>query len=358
MSEQRVYSIKRIAPDRFIDVLKPSTSINAKTCLKEIISSQLKNPESADVTLQIGDEIFKIPMVLLQSYSKFFQKHSYHEKIIKLSPSTISPNVFHMIYSWMLSKSKLVGRDNLVPLLIGAECLEVKLLEQQIWNLIQDAGKFQEDEAFLLYLEAKYCKFKEVQLVMMVRIQKFFMTVVCSDEFLMMDAAEIHSWLELDSIGVNSELDVFHSVVRWLLHEWEFRKEFLVNLMEVVRFGVIEPCKIVEFRINKNMGKLTEILADKELQKMLEKSLSYATYRNSCNDDSSERFADFLSRFGFKRLFSRNLMIDPIISKNFGDFPFTFDQFEEYLSIIRQNATVNWKNNTIVQRSINERINR
>jgi intracellular septation protein A len=127
MSEERVYSIKRIAPDRFNDILKTPTTINGKSCLREIISSQLKKPESADIMLQIGDEMFKIPMAVLQSYSKFFQSHSIHEKVVNLSPDNITPNVFHMIYAWMLSSSKLVGREDLISLLMGAQVNLTKL---------------------------------------------------------------------------------------------------------------------------------------------------------------------------------------------------------------------------------------
>jgi BTB And C-terminal Kelch len=164
-------------------------------------------------------------------------------------------------------------------------------LEQQIWNLIQNGEKFQESDAYLLYLEAKYCRCEKVQHMMMSRVQKFFMTVVCSEEFLTMEPHEIHSWLKLDSIGINSEVDVFYSAARWLLHDWEIRKDYLISLMKLVRFGLIEPWRIVEYRMNKNMGKLTELLINDQLQCMLETSLSYAAYRNSCNNDSSERFA-------------------------------------------------------------------
>lgn len=220
----------------------------------------------------------------------------------------------------------------------------------QIWNLIQDGEKFQESEAYLLYLEAKYCRCEKVQLMMMSRVQKFFMTVVCSEEFLMMEPYEIHKWLGLDSIGINSEVDVFYSAARWLLHDWELRKEYLMSLMKLVRFGLIEPWRIVEYRMNKNMEKLTQLLANDELQANLESSLSYAVYRVSCNDDSSERFADFLSRFGFKRFYSRDLMIDPLWQRAFKNSSYSYDHFEEYLNIVRSNAFVNWKNNFIVQK--------
>lgn len=121
MNGERVYSIKRISPDRFLDTLKHATSMKGKSSLSEIVSSQLKSPDSADITLQVGDEMFKVPIIILQTYSKFFQARSCHEKIITLSPENISPDVFHMIYAWMVNSSKLVGREDLIPLLMGAQ---------------------------------------------------------------------------------------------------------------------------------------------------------------------------------------------------------------------------------------------
>lgn len=121
MVEERVYSIEAIAPDDYLDILRTPRSIDRKSSLEEIISAQLKKPESADVTLRIGAEIFKVPIIILQSYSKFFQSFSCHEKEIDMSPSDIAADVFHMIYAWMLSSSKIVGREDLVCKLMGAQ---------------------------------------------------------------------------------------------------------------------------------------------------------------------------------------------------------------------------------------------
>ena len=181
---------------------------------------------------------------------------------------------------------------------------------------------------------------------MMSRVQKFFLTLVCSEDFLAMEPYEIQEWLKLDSIGINTEVEVFYIAVRWLMHDWEQRQKHLISLMKLVRFGLLEPWRIVEFRLKSNARSLTEILNDDKVQKILESSLSYSAYRSS-NDESSEQFADFLSRFGFERLYSRDLMIDKIWQRMFKHTQYTYDHFEEYLNIIRSNANVNWKNNVI-----------
>jgi hypothetical protein len=188
----------------------------------------------------------------------------------------------------------------------------------------------------MLYLEARN-RCESVEIMMMSRIQRFFMTFVCSEDFLEMDFKDLLNWLQVESIRVNIEVEVFYSAARWLLHDWEHRKKYLSPVMELVRFGLLEPWRIVDFRKNENQGKLSILLDDEEVQKMLESSLSYAVYRLSC-DDSSERFSDFLSRFNFKRLHPRNVMVDNVWQRNFKHTSYSFDQFEEYLKIIRSNV--------------------
>lgn len=127
MREERVFSIQEIVPDNFNVFRTPRTQINKKSNLREIISSQIKQPESADTTLRFGGEIFKVPIIILQTYSKFFQNFPANEKIIDLT-SEISGDIFHKIYAWMLSPSKVVGRENLILMLMGAQVKKTNFL--------------------------------------------------------------------------------------------------------------------------------------------------------------------------------------------------------------------------------------
>lgn len=343
MDKERVYGIHRIAPDHFLESWRVSPETEKKPSLMQKISEQLNRPLSFDISIHIGDFVQNCFIMVLQSYSKFFRKASRHEKVIGLDSSRITPEVFQKIYAWMLDSSKRVQREGLVDVLIGAQYLEVDFLVLQIWNLVQDGAKFQECEAFLLYLEAKQSNHDKIQNMMINRVQQFFMIVVCSEEFLLMDSIEISDWLKLDSIAVNSEVDVFYSACRWLLHDWNERKIYLVELMKHVRFGLIEPYRICELRMNKNMCKLKPILENSELQKMLEVGLSYATYWNSFPDDQSKHFQDFLRRFELKRLFNRELL-DYQWQIKYEGATYTYEGFEECIKEFSSKAFALWNN--------------
>lgn len=340
LTKQCVNSIKQICPDSSSNHWKNLPEINEKTTLMQKLSDIYHQDNTTDVCIKIDDKIYNCHMLILQSYSKFFQSHSKHEQFIQLD---MNPEIFCTIYKWMLSDTKQIYRKGFVQLLIGAQYLQVDMLEQQCWNLIQDGSKFQEAEAFMLYLEARSPKCQKIQSMMLQRVQKFFLTVVCCKEFVQMEPDEIKSWLKLDSIAVNLEVEIFYSVARWVLYDWNARKMLLNDLMTLVRFGLMEPWRIVEFRSNKKTGKLKAILESNELQNMLESGMSYAIYRNSY-EDSSEQFADFLARFNYKRLNMRDLLTDIYWQQTYGKSQYTFEQFEEYLCKIRSNATNYWTN--------------
>lgn len=206
-NKERVYGINMIAADPFSEDWKREATTDRKTNLMQLVAVRFKKQDSFDVVVQIGDESFSVAMVILQSYSKFFQRRSAHEKVIELRAAKVTPNVFCKIFTWMMATSKLIEREGLIPFLISAQYLEVDLLEQQIWNLIQSGEKFQEDEAFMLYLEARLWKCEKVQDMMMHRVQRFFITVVCSEDFLEMEPEEVQNWLKLDTIGINAEVE-------------------------------------------------------------------------------------------------------------------------------------------------------
>lgn len=345
-------SVHRICPDKHSSCWKYEPKVVNKTPLIEKLASALQRTSSADITIRIGNDEFSTSLMVLQCYSKYFQKVTRSKNPIELPASQISIEVFHKIGDWMIDNKKIVRRSDLMLMLRGAQFLEISYLENQILHIIQDAEKFKEDEALMLYLEANFLDCDQVKTLMMNRVQKFFLTFVSCEDFVLLDQDEIVKWLKLDSMGLNSEIEVFYAACRWILHDWNSRKHLLNKLISCVRFGLAEPWRIVELRMNKNQGRLKEILDDQNLQEILEKSLSYSTYRSCFPEDGSEKFYDFLHRFNLEELHPRTAMKDPNFER-FKESRYTFADFEEYLKITRGDPCGNWKKNTIFNREPN-----
>lgn len=63
----------------------------------------------------------------------------------------------------------------------------------------------------LLYLEARTLGLKDVQIAMSSRICKFFLNLVASKEFIDLNVDEVVHFLNSNSIGVHSEIEVISS---------------------------------------------------------------------------------------------------------------------------------------------------
>lgn len=336
-------SITRISVDGFATTWKKQLDVIDKTPLIDKLGPVLRS--AADVRIQIDRDQFEAPLLLLQCYSKFFCTKT-GKKIIELDATQINAEIFQKIAYWMMDPAKRVERETLIPLLKAAKYLQVDFLVGQIESVIADANRFQEHEALLLYLDAHAHNCRDIESLMIQRVQKFFLTFVACEEFVELSESQVENWLRLDSIGLNTEIEAFYVACRWLLHDWEGRKNLLNRLMKCVRFGLAEPWRIVELRMNRDHEKLNAILKNIELQETLELSLSYATYRGDFMEDS-EQFAGFLERFNYEKLKPRIAMKDAIFVADFKGIRYSYADFEKYLKILRTNACSSWKNNVI-----------
>jgi hypothetical protein len=76
------------------------------------------------------------------------------------------------------------------------------------------------------------------------------------------------------SFIVNSEMEVFMAGVRWLMYDWENRKESLIEIMNSVRFGLISPWQLVDIRRNPENQEFLLVTRHHEVSRMIEDGLA------------------------------------------------------------------------------------
>ncbi|XP_017125164.2 uncharacterized protein LOC108144639 [Drosophila elegans] len=137
-------------------------------------------------------------------------------------------------------REKPKGGCNLVELYSAAKFLKIDELQEftyicfnESWN----SGSL----AFTLFLEAQKFKIRLIQFLMLCRIKEFFLTLVASKEFVELDFYWVRKLLSMNNVGVNSEIEIFMSAVRWLSHHWSARKILMEELMGCVRFCLLPP---------------------------------------------------------------------------------------------------------------------
>ncbi|XP_071646943.1 uncharacterized protein [Temnothorax longispinosus] len=248
-----------------------------KTDLYQELARRIINYKNADCVVRIDHDEFHCHLLVLQSYSIFFDEKN--RKDIDLSGSSVTSKAFSIIYDWMISpineSYQLLRRDNILEIFMAAQYLGIKELEEQCWAFIDNDELFSEDTAFLLYLEAKKIGNTAVMELMVPRIMKFFLMLVSTKDFLELSTDELCLLLKSNYICVNSEMEVLMSAVRWLMHDWNERKQYMLEVLKCVRFGLIAPWQLVDVKRNPENPEFMELMSYPEVQKMVDDGLAF-----------------------------------------------------------------------------------
>lgn len=72
-------------------------------------------------------------------------------------------------------------------------------------------------------------------------VQKHFMSVSRSDEFLQLSIEEVVDLLSMDELYVESEEEVFEAALRWIQRDGDRRKKFASRILACVRLPLLQP---------------------------------------------------------------------------------------------------------------------
>lgn len=248
-----------------------------KTDLYHELANRITNYKNADCIVKIEEDEFHCHLLVLQSYSCFFDSKNCKE--IDLTGSSVTSKAFSLIYDWMITSTnescQLLRRDNILEIFVASQYLGIKELEEQCWAFIDNNDLFSEDTAFLLYLEARKIGNTAVMELMVPRIMKFFLMLVSTKDFLELAVDELCLLLKSNYICVNSEMEVLMSAVRWLMHDWENRKKTMLDVLKCVRFGLIAPWQLVDVKRNPENPEFMELMSCPEVQKMVDDGLAF-----------------------------------------------------------------------------------
>lgn len=73
-------------------------------------------------------------------------------------------------------------------------------------------------------------------------------------------------------------MEVLMSAVRWLMHDWNERKQYMLEVLKCVRFGLIAPWQLVDVKRNPENPEFMELMSYPEVQKMVDDGLAYEFY--------------------------------------------------------------------------------
>ncbi|EDV45725.2 uncharacterized protein Dere_GG18656, partial [Drosophila erecta] len=208
----------------------------------EIVWEATKMCWHDDLEIQIESRFYFVNRFLFTYFARNFRDFS--SPFLQMPVQKVQMALVVRIYEWMLEEQKSfsIGKD-LIPIFAAAKWLGVKELMEQYWGTfsMKGDGGIWEINAFHTYLMARDFRCPEIMVIMQARLRKCFLPIVASWEFLEFDANEVSSVLSQDMLCVNSEDEVFFAAFYWLDFAWAERKQYAVQVMKSVRFGLVSP---------------------------------------------------------------------------------------------------------------------
>nr|CAD7403265.1 unnamed protein product [Timema poppensis] len=272
----------KLCPSR--DIYAEEVDLAIKPSIYEMIHRFLTNRNKADCSIIVHGTEFRCIKLVLQCYSRFFEEREMGD-LIELNVSSVSSSAFGDVYEWMMTLDgdfhKILRRDNIFDVFTAASFLGVSDLEEQCWCLFNCDETFQEDTAYLLLVEAMSKSNSVIVDMMLPRVNKFFLSLVSSKDFINLPVDLVITILNSKHIAIYNEIEVFMAATRWLMYDWERRISSVENVMRCVRFGNIFACQLLDMRRNPDNPEFLEIMSIPEVDKMVDEGLSYAVLMES-----------------------------------------------------------------------------
>ncbi|XP_016947950.2 uncharacterized protein LOC108023201 [Drosophila biarmipes] len=321
-----------------------------KKAVPSVLADMVKGNHGAYVRIKIGQQRFQCIPSLLKCYSVWFANRDWRMTRFKFLEREVPARGFAALYDWMRTE-QMPAFNVAVATLQAARRLRVPLLEKDCWQLLS-TDEVREKRAFLVFLEAKELPaLGEVCEAMLGRLRNYFLALVGSPEYLDLEVNVLEVLLRQDAIGVNSEMEVFFAVLRWLGHPVEpTRLPYMRRLMNCVRFNHMPMTFLFSLRESINRPDKDELFRpdpvllafnrDPETMASLEQAMSFIGVR--CQYDDTEEFLAVCEDHSIGVVFPRQWVYHPNCPYHLSrlSFPyqhrFTVTEFTEYVTSIQE----------------------
>lgn len=192
--------------------------------------------------IKIGNSYMHVDRAVFRFYAKAFKDHDNY--FLELPSHKVPMPLFVKLYHWMISDdSQLLFDSDFLSIYNMAKFLDVTVLLNQFWATFaaSNSAGLWEQGAFQAYTQARKMQCEDMMTVMLSRVQKCFLPMIASQEYVEFNINEVIFVLKMNTIYVNSEDEMFFCAVRWLEYDWENRRRFVMDIMSTVRFRLLSP---------------------------------------------------------------------------------------------------------------------
>ncbi|CAC5382987.1 unnamed protein product [Mytilus coruscus] len=258
----------------------PAQQVSHFAHLGDYVRHLQANERICDVTVHIGPVKYAAHRICLACYSDYFADIFYSRGEKQRVPLTvrlkgIKPIAFEILLKYIYTGILDVYPDVVGDLMTMAESLRIPMVKTRVIDHLECLPLA---EALAILMKEKI--FGPLYERVMVAVCDQFNTFRHEGVFLEIDFETLITILSSDNLNISTELDVFEAAIRWIAHNIMNRKQYLIRLMQCVRFAYMTPTEL--FHCNER----TDILkGDSLCKQMLLEALWIATAKMLCKED-------------------------------------------------------------------------
>ncbi|KAH8281285.1 hypothetical protein KR018_007930, partial [Drosophila ironensis] len=191
--------------------------------------------ERPTVMIIVERKQFRCHALVLQVISKFFRdcmmekSHIYH-----LPSSMVTARSFVALYRWALEPIHCMTTTYLLQVLRTAQFFDCPEIVSNCWLAIEESAPNPECTVSL-YQRAQEMKLN-LEDHLLGKFSMVFLQFVASQEFRQLNVSQLKRLLDLNTLWVNSEMEVYFAAAYWLSIEWPSRRRFAEKLVDSIQF--------------------------------------------------------------------------------------------------------------------------
>ena len=206
-----------------------------------------KQGKLCDVTLSVADELFPVHRVVLASCSLYFQAmftgDMEESRATTVTLHDISPLALRVLLDYCYTASINITQENVQEVLPAADILQLTWVRQICCEFMQHQLDTSNCLGIRAFADTYSCP--ELHKAAGSFAQQHYLEVLEGVEFLDLGPMELANLLKSEDLNVQSEEQVFESVMKWVGHDVEGRKEHLATVLQYVRLPLLDRSYLV-----------------------------------------------------------------------------------------------------------------
>lgn len=196
-----------------------------------------------DVSLKVGDHVFTAHRIVLAAtipyFHAMFTNDMVESKQRDIVIQGIEPNALESLINFAYQGEVVITLANVQSLLVGASYLQLSKVRDACCDFLK--ARLQSSNVLGIRQFADVLSCSSLVEAANKFIQKHFMDLVTSEEFLALSFNDIYEIVEWDDLHVVSEEKVFEAVLSWVKKDIDGRKDHLPELLARVRMPLLTP---------------------------------------------------------------------------------------------------------------------